>query len=201
MSQVFALDSSVYAHNTYQWSTENPHHYTERVLQPQRVVAWCGLSGSHILGPYFFPGTVTASSYLDMIRTYLIPALRRRDVLDYITFQQDGAAPHTAQLVLDYLQQRFPDRLISFKTDVMWPPRSPDLNPLDFYLWGHIKQLIKGEAYHSLDQLKSHIKNAVRAVNQDKAYSCNACSPASSGDYLPVWKQRVDISSISFDLE
>jgi hypothetical protein len=25
---------------------------------------------------------------------------------------------------------------------VSWPPRSPDLNPLDFYLWGHLKSLV-----------------------------------------------------------
>jgi hypothetical protein len=23
-----------------------------------------------------------------------------------------------------------------------WPPRSPDITPLDFFLWGHIKALI-----------------------------------------------------------
>ena len=25
---------------------------------------------------------------------------------------------------------------------IPWPPRSPDLNPLDFYLWGHLKALV-----------------------------------------------------------
>lgn len=165
---IFALDSSAYAHNTYCWSTENPHHYTERILQPQRIVVWCGLSETHIIGPYFFPATVTAAAYLDMLRNYVIPGLRRRGVLNSVVFQQDGAAPHTAQVVLDYLQQRFPDRLISFRTQVMWPPRSPDLNPLDFYLWGHIKQLLRGKEHASLEDLKHSIQTAVRAINQDK---------------------------------
>jgi hypothetical protein len=26
--------------------------------------------------------------------------------------------------------------------DTAWPPRSPDLNPLDVYLWGHLKTLV-----------------------------------------------------------
>ena len=53
-------------------------------------------------------------------------------------FQQDGATPHSNES-LAWLQQRFPDRLISRRCDPQWSPHSPDLNPPDLYLWGYLK--------------------------------------------------------------
>jgi len=29
------------------------------------------------------------------------------------------------------------------KRKVEWPPRSPDLSPLDYFLWGHLKRVYK----------------------------------------------------------
>ena len=54
-------------------------------------------------------------------------------------FQQDGATPHTANITLEWLDQRFPDRLISRRRDPEWSPHSPDFNPTDFYQWGLLK--------------------------------------------------------------
>ena len=51
-------------------------------------------------------------------------------------FQQDGATAHTAGEVMAWLNVRFSRRLISHRSEFQWPPRSPDLSPLDFYLWG-----------------------------------------------------------------
>jgi hypothetical protein len=34
------------------------------------------------------------------------------------------------------------DRWIGRGGPTPWPPRSPDLNPWDMYLWGHIKSLV-----------------------------------------------------------
>ena len=52
---------------------------------------------------------------------------------DKIYFQQDGAAPHTSTMVLEWLNDTFGRRLISLKTEHTWPPHSPDLNILDFF--------------------------------------------------------------------
>ena len=54
-------------------------------------------------------------------------------------FQQDGATPHTARETMAILRAAFPGRLISRFGDVPWPPRSPDLTPPDFFLWGYLK--------------------------------------------------------------
>lgn len=164
---IFYLDKSVSAYNSYIWSEENPHHYVEKRLNPERLLVWCGLSARGIVGPYFFEGTINADAYLTMMRTYVVPRLRRTGLIDTVIFQQDGAAPHTAHRVLDYLEHRFPDRLISLRTGFTWPPRSPDLNPLDFYLWGHLKHVISGQVIECKDDLRQAIVRGIRTINRD----------------------------------
>ena len=52
--------------------------------------------------------------------------------------------PHLLNESLAWLQQRFPDRLISRRCDPQWSPHSPDLNPPDFYLWVYLKDRVYG---------------------------------------------------------
>ena len=40
-----------------------------------------------------------------------------------------------------WLNERMGDRIISQRANVSWPPHSPDLSPLDFYLWGFLKRV------------------------------------------------------------
>uniref|UniRef100_A0AAX7UMF9 Uncharacterized protein n=1 Tax=Astatotilapia calliptera TaxID=8154 RepID=A0AAX7UMF9_ASTCA len=49
-------------------------------------------------------------------------------------FQQDGAPPHYGCQVRAFLDEQFPGKWIGRRGPVEWPPRSPDLTPLDFYL-------------------------------------------------------------------
>ena len=56
-----------------------------------------------------------------------------------IWFQEDGATCHTAEATIDVLRPVFKDRIISRRADVVWPPRSCDLTPLDYYIWGALK--------------------------------------------------------------
>ncbi|MBZ5798343.1 hypothetical protein K8353_50905, partial [Burkholderia contaminans] len=55
-------------------------------------------------------------------------------------FQQDGATCHTARKTLILLQTKFPGRVISQRDD--WQPRSCDVTPLDFFLWGYLKKRV-----------------------------------------------------------
>ena len=141
--------------------------YVERKLQPECVVVWCGMTSQHLIGPYFFPSTVSAESYLCILRSFLIPS-RRRELLNRVPFQRDGAAPRTAQKVLNYLLERFQEKFISFKTDTIWPPHSPDLDHLDCFLWGHLKQQMKGRTWDNMDDLKNDMTQAIRKINRDK---------------------------------
>ena len=93
-------------------------------------------SQDQIIGPYFFDGNVTQESYLGMLQSYLegflnnLPQPQRSSMF----FQQDGAPPHFATIVRNYLHEQFPGRWIGRQGTVEWPPRSPDLSSRFFPL-------------------------------------------------------------------
>ncbi|KAJ4430533.1 hypothetical protein ANN_19121 [Periplaneta americana] len=75
----------------------------------------------------------------------------------HIHFLQDGAPAHFSRTARRYLDRRLPDRWIGRGGPIAWPPRSPDLNPLDFYLWGHLKSLVYSSPVPDLESLRNRI--------------------------------------------
>jgi len=53
-----------------------------------------------------------------------------------IIFQHDGAPAHNSHIVRDYLNAQLQNRWLGTYGPIEWPPRSPDLTPLDFF-YGH----------------------------------------------------------------
>jgi hypothetical protein len=45
-----------------------------------------------------------------------------------------------------------------------WPPRSPGITPLDFFLWGYVKSIVFRTP---VDELKTCIQNAISAIPAD----------------------------------
>lgn len=79
-------------------------------------------------------------------------------------FQQDGAPPHYAAEVRAYLDEVFPDRWIGRRGFIEWPARSPDLTPLDFFLWGYLKSKVFKTKPIDLEDLKIRIRNEIRLI-------------------------------------
>ncbi|GFU92167.1 uncharacterized protein TNCV_2530261 [Trichonephila clavipes] len=79
-------------------------------------------------------------------------------------FQQDGATCHTARATIDLLRDTFGDRLISRFGPVNWPPRSCDLIPLDYYLWGYLKSLVYAEKPQTLHPLEDNIRRVIADI-------------------------------------
>ena len=65
-----------------------------------------------------------------------------QETVSMVIFMQDGAPPHCSCFVTDVLNERFPDAWIGRNGPIPWPPRSPDLSPLEFFLWGYIKNIV-----------------------------------------------------------
>ena len=63
-------------------------------------------------------------------------------------FMQDGAHPHIANVVLDFLYETFNLRVMSHQFPErheggkLWPPHSPDIKPCNFFLWGFLKEKV-----------------------------------------------------------
>ncbi|GFY33787.1 uncharacterized protein TNCV_4594991 [Trichonephila clavipes] len=92
-----------------------------------------------------------------MITNFFIPELNNHDVQEP-WFQQDGATCYTARATIDLLKDTFGDRLISRFEPVNWPPRSCDLTPLDYFLWGYVKSLVYEDKPQTLDPLEDNIR-------------------------------------------
>lgn len=115
-------------------------------VKADKVCVWAGIYNQNLIGPYFFDGNVDANAYLKMLKTFLIPEMRALGLdLDQIWFQQDGASPHYAILVREWLDENIP-QWIGRRGVIPWPARSPDLSPMDFFFWGYIKSKIFRDA-------------------------------------------------------
>ena len=99
-----------------------------------------GITKSKVYGPYMFAEpTVTGITYLHLLQQFLEPQLIQNGILDSVVYQQDGAPPHFASIVRNYLTDTFAGRWIGRASLRLWAPRTPDLTPNDFFAWGFIK--------------------------------------------------------------
>ncbi|GFW11373.1 uncharacterized protein TNCV_3808931 [Trichonephila clavipes] len=106
-----------------------------------------------------------------MITNFFIPEFNNHDVQE-LWFQQDGATCHTARATIDLLKDTFGDRLILRFGPVNCPPRSCDLTPLDYFLWGYVKSLVYADKPQTLDHLEDNIRRYCRytATNVGKSH-------------------------------
>jgi transposase len=153
------LNGDINRHNCRIWSTSKPQDILTTSLHPQKLCVWFAFTSKFALTPYFFDSSVTSHSYLTMLKEHVRPQLACRHKLSSIVFMQDGAPPHFACVVRDYLYDTFtPDRVISRGCIHLWPPRSPDINPLDFWFWATLKaRVFHRDAPHTLADLKARI--------------------------------------------
>jgi len=86
--------------------------------------------------------------------------------------------------VRDYLNEIFENRWIGTYGTIQWPPRSPDITPLDYFLWGHLKTIVYADPPTSLINLKNKINAACiqlteeqisRATNREFLRRAKAC--------------------------
>ena len=47
---------------------------------------------------------------------------------------------------------------------IPWPPRSPDITPLDFFLWGYVKDIVYRTKVRDINDLQHRIIQVINAV-------------------------------------
>ncbi|GFW91207.1 putative transposable element [Trichonephila clavipes] len=182
----FWLNGYVNKQNCRIWSETNPQVYVETPLHPEKLTVWCALWAGGIIGPYFYKNdeghnvTVNGDRYRAMITNFFIPELNNH-VVQELWFQQDGATCHTARATIDLLKDAFGDRLISRFGPVNWPPRSYDLTPLDYFLWGYVKSLVYTDKPQTLDHLEDNIRRVIADIR-----------PQMLENVIENWTSRLD---------
>ncbi|GFX41362.1 putative transposable element [Trichonephila clavipes] len=141
----FWLNGYVNKQNCRIWSEANPQVYVETLLHPEKLTVWCALWAGGIIGPYFLKNdeghNVTVSGAV-------VPTRRRN-------------MSHSS---IDLLKDTFGDRLISRFGPVKWPPRSCDLTPLDYFLWGYVKSLVYADKPQTLDHLEDNLRRVIADI-------------------------------------
>jgi len=72
---------------------------------------------------------------------------------DMFTFQQESALAHRARKTIGLLQHETSDFILPH----LWPPNSPDLNPVDHTMWRVIEQHVYQSRVNTVDELKEHL--------------------------------------------
>jgi hypothetical protein len=112
---------------------------------------WCGVLGVQLIGPNIFPQRLTVAINANILRDELpallenVPLLTRQQMY----YQHDGAPPHFSQVVSQYLDHKFPNRWIGRGGTQNWPPRSRDLDPFDYHVWGYMKAMVYEQKFNT----------------------------------------------------
>jgi transposase len=114
--------------------------------------------------PVFFPaGTkVNSEEYINVLQIHVLPWIRKNYGLgaDYV-LQQDGAPCHTSRRTQAWLK----DNGVKFWPKEIWPPNSPDLNPLDYSIWAYVARKACRQPHGNIESLQKSIRSAWRSMS------------------------------------
>ncbi|CAF2837225.1 unnamed protein product [Rotaria sp. Silwood2] len=128
---------------------------------PKRIMVWLGASKNGLTSPIIFtPGeTLSHKNYIEVVLPHAQSEGSRLLDDDFI-FQQDNATPHIHNESLAWCEENF----AQFINNRRWPPHSPDLNVLDYYVWDAITNNMQWSKIKNYDSLIDEIEKAIRRV-------------------------------------
>jgi len=98
---------------------------------------------------------VNGQYYQDILLTRdLLPDIMQYS--DYFIFQQDRAPAHRARETVELLKVETPD----FIPPNLWPPNSPNLNSVDYKIWGILQERVYKTSSKDVDELRRRIVEA-----------------------------------------
>ena len=111
---------------------------------------------------------MTGRNYLDFLQNELPKQLEDVPLATRIAmyFQHDGAPSHYTRHVTQHLNNTFPNKWIGRGSTINWPPRSPDLTPLDFRLWGMMKGEVYREKVDTRDELLVNTLDVIACIKE-----------------------------------
>ena len=126
-----------------------------------------------VFGPYFLPADVNLNQhgYKRMLSHTVFPDMRRVLCLEFDStiWQQDDVKPHTANMVMDYLDRIFGPNMLALKSrqGEPWATTSPYMSVCYFWLWGYLKEKVYKPLPNSIAQLKQLIIEEINLIPQE----------------------------------
>ena len=136
-------------------------------------------SDGKALPPVWIKGNMDGPMYKNILSRKVFPVLDATYGKGGYVWTQDGASCHTSNVVQKYLKRRLGSK--GFWSKEIWPPNSPNLNPLDFSVWAHVESRACHDPHPNVDSLKAAVN--LQWSNLSKAYIRSCCS---------VFRKRVE---------
>ena len=141
--------------------------YIDRVQKPLSVMVWGGVTANSRTNLIFIPNGVKINSetYKKLIlETEIKDAGSRLFKNQNWIFQQDSAPAHASNATQSWLR----GQNIEFLSKTEWPPSSPDLNPLDYFVWANLEKRACAKPHTNLDSLLKALRKEWDDIPQEE---------------------------------
>ena len=98
-----------------------------------------------------------------MLKIRVLPWINSLPGNQAMILQQDGATAHTAKMVQAWSKDNFK----SFWSKELWPPFSPDLNPMDFGIWSILERKACAVSHSNVEKLKRKFKESWAKIESE----------------------------------
>lgn len=166
----FSREGIFNRHNTHFWANNNPHLQRPRNFQEKFSFNVFCLMKDNQIRYSIYDESLTSNKYVDILRNTVSEFLDELPLAEMRNawFQMDGAPAHNTYEVSNLLDTMFEDRWYGLRGPFSWPARSPDLSPLDFYLWGRIKTKVYASPVNSKDELRNRVTRAFAELDGEE---------------------------------
>ena len=166
---IFKLNGHVNRHDNITWTDTNPRKIIDRPFQSPGVMVWAGVFNDRLIGPIFFDdGNDHRRSIFEHARKWFMAGdcRTRQHRFDLLS-----ARRRTSSLQIECTRMaergfRWIDGLAAVVRS-NGHHRSPDLTPLDFWLWGYLKEKVYAEKPRTIDDLKRIISEKMAEISGD----------------------------------
>ena len=147
-----------------------------RVMQtkfPATVMVFEVISSEgHVMPPHIFEAglRVTSEIYLTVMKEVVLPWIKKVAKDRPWVWQQDSAPCHVSKKSLEWLAENCYD----FISKDIWPPSSPDLNPMDYFFWGVLEARTNRSAHPTKTALINTIRKEAMAIPKPQILAATA---------------------------
>ena len=141
-----------------------------RRQKPASVMVWAGIMSSGLKTPLVFVEDgvkINQHVYLKMLKEKVVPWMNTLALKNNLTLQQDGATAHTAKIVQAWCKENF----TAFWSKEMWPPSSPDLNPMDFEIWSILEPKACTVSHPNVEVLKKKLTESWDQIENETVHA------------------------------